>query len=314
MHDLRQLQTLLAVARTGSYTAAADELGYTQSAISYQMRQLQREAGTRLVFQAGRNLLLTQAGQVLVRYAETMTATSRAADQELATLAARGGAMVRLTAFQSVCTTFVPRVISWLEGKDSAPGITVHQAEPTEARTRVRDGEADIGLVGNWENEAVPDGEEAMLRIPLITDRRCVVMRRDHRLATEPDVEFADLAGERWVMERFRDRFMAACTMAGFSPHLTATCDDQMTVQSLVAAGMGITLMNELGLSAHMDSRLIARPLRNWPRRNTYALLWPDLAEVPAVATVLEAVQDAARYLQDAVKVQSPGVGDISQR
>ncbi len=219
--------------------------------------------------------------------------------------------MVRLTTFQSVCMTFIPQIISWLEREEPALRVTVHQAEAAEARARA--GEADVGLVGNWENEPVPDGEEAMCRIPLIADRRCVVIPRDHRLAAQPDVEFTDLADERWVMERFRDRFTAACTVAGFSPHIAATCDDQVTVQSLVAAGMGITLINELGLSAYMDPRLVARPLRNWPRRKTYALLWPDLAKVPAVATVLCAIQDAARHLEDTITVRSPVAGDISR-
>jgi DNA-binding transcriptional LysR family regulator len=298
MFDLRQLQVLVAVAGTGSYTAAAESLGYTQPAVSYQMRRLQRDAGTALVVRAGRGVQLTQAGHALVRHAEAVFGTLRAAQQELATLDARGDALVRIAAFQSSCATLVPRVNTLL--RHTAPGlrISVHQAEPAEARALLRNGEADLGFLCNWDDEPLPEGEESMRRIALMTDRRCAVLRRDHPLAGLPEVDFAKLAGEQWVMESFRDRFAAACTSNGFVPDIAATSDDQVTIQTLVASGFGITLMSELALNAYMDLRLVARPLRNWPLRCTYALLWPDMALVPAVASVLQAVRTVARDLQ----------------
>ena len=298
MLDLRQLQVLMAVADTGSYTAAAESLGYTQPAVSYQMRRLQHEAGTPLVVRTGRGLVLTQAGHALVRHSQTVFGTLRAAQEELATLAARGSALVRITAFQSSCATLIPRVLARLSRSEPGLRTELQQAEPVQARALLRSGEADLGLLANWDNEPLPDGEESMQRIALMTDRRCVVMRRDHPLAAATEVEFADLAGERWVMESFRDRFAAACTNAGFTPRIAATTDDHVTIQALVAAGLGITLMNELALTAHMDLRLVARPLKNWPLRCTYALLWPDMAAVPAVASVLRAVRASARDMQ----------------
>jgi DNA-binding transcriptional LysR family regulator len=297
MLDLRQLQVLLAVAETGSYTAAADSLGYTQPAVSYQMRRLQREAGTPLVARTGRGLLLTQAGQALARHAQAVFGTLHAAQEELATLTARGNALVRIAVFQSCCATLIPLVLARLSRSDPGLRIELHQAEPDQARALVRGGEVDLGLLCNWENEPMPDGEEAMRRIALMTDRRCVVMRRDHPLAGHDQIGFEELAGEQWVMESFRDRFDAACANAGFTPRIAATSDDHVTIQMLVAAGLGITLMNELALTAYMDLRLIAHPLRNWPRRRTYALLWPDVEAVPAVARVVQAIRASARDL-----------------
>src|ERR1700733_15184220 len=98
MFETRELQALIATSRTGSYTAAADMLGYTQPAVSYQMRRLQQEVGTRLRAQVGRGARLTQAGTVLVRHAESVFAAMRAASEELAALAALGGAVVRVKA------------------------------------------------------------------------------------------------------------------------------------------------------------------------------------------------------------------------
>jgi DNA-binding transcriptional LysR family regulator len=297
MLDLRQLQVLVAVADTGSYTAAAESLGYTQPAVSYQMRRLQREAGMPLVVRTGRGLQLTQAGNALVRHAQSVFGTLHAAHEELATLAARGSALVRIAVFQSCCATLVPLLLSRLSRTDPGLRVELHQAEPHQTRALLRSGQVDLGLLCNWEYEPLPDGEESMRRIPLMTDRRCVVMRRGHPLAGLDQVDFAELAEEKWVMESFRDRFDAACANAGFSPRIVATTDDHVTIQMLVASGLGITLSNELALTAHMDLRLVARPLRNWPRRCTYALMWPDMEAVPAVTRVVRAIRVCARDL-----------------
>lgn len=305
MFEFRELQALIAVKRTGSYTAAAEMLGYTQPAVSYQLRRLQQEVGARLVIQTSRGARLTQAGAVLVRHAESAMAAMRAATEELAALAALGGAVVRVEAFQSICSTLIPLALDDLHTQGSGLRIVLHQAEPVEARDRVRHGEADLALLAMWDNEARPENEEPMSRLPLMRDRRCVVMRSDHRLAGLEQIDFADLAAESWVMEGFRDRFITACRENGFVPEIAATADDSMTAQTLVASGLGVTLMNELGLHAYMRPGLVARPLKNWPQRVIYALLWPDMASVPAVAAVVKAVQGAAWGLRDAI----PGSG-----
>jgi DNA-binding transcriptional LysR family regulator len=298
MLDVRQLEVLVEIARTGSHTAAAASLGFTQPAVSYQMRRLQQAVGTPLFTRVGRGLELTPTGQSLVRHADTIFAVLRAADQDIASLVARGGGLVRMVAFQSSCLTLLPDAVTRLAADHPDVHVTVTQAEPVEARHLIRTGEADLGLLCNWENEDLPEGESVMLRIPLMTDRRFVVMRGDHPLAGRPSIGLAELADQRWVMESFRDRFTAACTNLGFQPRISATIDDAIAIQALVAAGLGITLMSEMALRGPSDSTLVHRPLRDWPLRRTYALLWPDMAEVPAVATVLRAIRRSARSAQ----------------
>lgn len=295
--DIHQLRVLAEVARTGSYTGAALSLGYTQPAVSYQMRRLQQAVGAPLVVRVGRGLQLTEAGQTLVRHADAIFSTLRAADQEVASVVARGGGLVRLAAFQSSCVRLVPQVISQLRASHPHVRITVFQAEPNEARNMLRAGEADVGLLCNWANEKLPEGESTMRRLELTRDRRCVLMRDDHPLADRATIDLADLADSAWVMESFRDRFTAACTEAGFEPRIVATVDDALAIQALVAAGHGISLMSELGLSTQVAPHLVYRPLSNWPLRHTYALMWPGMIKVPAVASTLHAIQMAAQAM-----------------
>jgi DNA-binding transcriptional LysR family regulator len=293
--DLQQLRVLAEVARTGSYTAAGAALGYTQPAVSYQMRRLQHAVGAPVVVRVGRGLQLTEIGHTLVQHAETIFAVMRAADQEMASVVARGGGLVRIVAFQSVCTTLLPTVITRMRNVSDRVRIDVVQAEPVEARDLIRTGRADIGILCDWANEDRPGDETTMLRVELLTDRRVALMRDDHPMAGRETIGLGDLADADWVMESFRDRFEAACTNLGFAPHVVATVDDLLAIQSLVAAGLGISLVSELSLYAHLAPPLIYRPVSNWPRRRTYALLWPDMVKVPAVAAVLQEIKSVAR-------------------
>ncbi|MET7694509.1 LysR family transcriptional regulator [Streptomyces sp. NPDC005483] len=293
MLDIHQLK-VLEVARTGSYTAAAASLGFTQPAVSYQMRQLQQAVGVPLVVKAGRGLRLTETGRSLTRHADVIFSALRAADQEVSSLVARGGGLVRMVAFQSSCVTLVPRLITRLRAHHPDVRVTVTQAEPVAARRLVRDGEADIGLLCNWEGEDLPEGEATMRRVELMTDRRCVLMPEDDPLAGHDAVDLASLATRHWVMESFRDRFMAACTNLGFEPRIAATVDDVSALQALVTSRLGISLVSEMALSSYVTPGLVYRPLRQWPLRHTYVLLWPDMATVPAVATVLQGLRRIA--------------------
>ncbi|MFB7780976.1 LysR family transcriptional regulator [Streptomyces bauhiniae] len=297
MLDVHQLKVLTEVARTGSYTAAATSLGYTQPAVSYQMRRLQQAVGTPVVTRIGRGLRLTETGRALVQHADAIFSMLRAADQEVSSLVARGGGLVRMVAFQSSCVTLVPELVARLRVKHSGIRVTVVQAEPVEARHLIRTGEADLGLLCNWESEDLPDGESTMKRVELMTDRRCVLMPEDDPLAGQTDIDLAELVSRDWVMESFRDRFLAACTNLGFEPRIAATVDDVSAIQALVAAGLGISLVSEMALSPYVIPGLAHRPLRHWPRRRTYALLWPDMAAVPAVVTVLNEVRTIAADL-----------------
>ncbi len=298
MLDARQLLVLVHVARTGSYTAAAGALGYSQPAVSYQMRMLERSAGTPLVTHAGRGVRLTEAGRTLARHADVVLAALRTAETELAAISTQGRGQVRLAAFQTSCATLVPAMMDVLRETHSNIDVVLTQIEPPQATAQLRAGDIDMALICDWENEPIPEPDLQLRRVLLMTDRRCVLLPVGHPLAAQPGVDFADLAGERWVIESARDRFLRGCQDAGFEPRIVATADDQVTIQSLVASGVGISLMNELGLATYLDERLTARPLNNWPLRRTYAQIWPDMIGVPAVSALLEALRTAARRVQ----------------
>ncbi|MEV6480267.1 LysR family transcriptional regulator [Streptomyces sp. NPDC051576] len=309
MYDPRQLQVLAEVARTGTYTAAAESLGYTQPAISYQMRMLERTVGAPLVTRRGRGVRLTPAGHALARHADTVLAALRTAESELSVLTSPAGGRIRLAAMQSSCVTLVPRALGALRRTHPELEVTVTQSECHVSHSLLLEGEVELAVMcevaaseptGPAETPAQAAGEGSLTldprlrRIPLLTDRRCVLLPADHPAAARTGVRLADLADERWVLESGRTRFLAACRDAGFAPRIAATADDQLTLHHLVAHRIGLTVLNELAVTAHTDPRVVARPLTDWPTRNVFALLWPDTLGITAAAALLRALRETA--------------------
>ncbi|MEV6028653.1 LysR family transcriptional regulator [Streptomyces sp. NPDC052036] len=297
MLNVHPLRVLAEVARTGSYTAAARALGYTQPAVSYQMRSLERTVGVPLAVRVGRTVQLTAAGRKLAVHADSVLAALRSVESEFERLAAHSADVVRLSAIQSACVAVVPGAMAKLRREQPDIEVTLHQASCPESYRLLRSGEIDLALMcdldvpDEGQQTVVPDAQ--MLRLPLLTDRRCILLPAGHPLADHPTLALEDLAGEQWVLETGRSRFLAKCAKAGFEPKVTATTDDQATIHNLVASGVGIAMMDGLGLAPQRDPQLAIRPLDGWPRRRVYALLWPDMIRVTAISTLLRALRAA---------------------
>src|SRR5262245_58623269 len=108
MLDARRLRALQAVARTGSIAAAADELGYTASAVSQQLSALEREAGADLLVREARGIRLTAAGRLLADRATGILEQLADAESSLEALRNGSGGRLRVAAFSSAATRFVP--------------------------------------------------------------------------------------------------------------------------------------------------------------------------------------------------------------
>src|SRR5919202_5804152 len=112
MLDVRRMRVLREVARRGSFSAAADALSFTQSAVSQQIAALEREAGAVLVERSARGVRLTEAGEAVVRHTDAILAHLGEAEAELEALAGLRGGRLRLAAFESAAATIMPLAIA----------------------------------------------------------------------------------------------------------------------------------------------------------------------------------------------------------
>ena len=258
MLDLRRLHVLRAVAREGTFSAAARALDYTQPAISHHMARLEAEVGTPLLVRTARGVRLTEAGQALVQHTDAVLARLASAEDEIAAIAGLRAGRVRLAAFPSASATFVPAAARVLQDAHDEITVSLIEAEPPEALALLAEGEIDVALAfGYPEAELAPTSDVEVS--PLLDDELVAVLpKRRHTRS----VKLSDLADQTWIAgcERCRAHLLHLAREAGFQPHIAYATDDYVTVQSLVAAGLGVALLPSLALAAHRRDDIIAAP------------------------------------------------------
>lgn len=283
------------VVRSGSYSAAARSLGYTQPAVSQQMRALERSVGIPLFTRAGRSLRLTEAGELLSRRAVGILDELDATQRQVEAIRHLAAGRVRVCTFPSASATIVAAAVTQLNA--SSPGLRVQllEAEPPDSLALLRSGQCDISLAFSYDGADEPD-RNGLSVAPLLDDEMVVVLPVSHRLARRRSIVLAELAGETWIAgcSRCRATFLAACAASGFAPDIAFTTDDNLAMQSLVVAGTGVAVMPSLVLSFLRHPKLVARPLRPAVHRSVAAYTLGDYLRVPATAQMLDALRQVS--------------------
>lgn len=259
MFDVRRLVVLREVVRCGSLSAAAAALNYTTSAVSQQITALERDVGTTLLVRSPSGVRPTTAGSRLLEHAETILAAVAAAERDLERLATGRPGAVRISSFASAAATILPRAIARF--RTLCPDIDVEllPADPADGVAMLSAGDVDAAVITE-----VPGDRPEFPRvhsIPIYDDEFYVVLPANHRLAAAVEVPFGALAGEQWIVSTETGVcpdvrvFEQACRHAGFVPSVTFRAEDYFTVQGLVAADLGVSLVPSLAAygGAHPD-------------------------------------------------------------
>ncbi|MEV5200943.1 LysR family transcriptional regulator [Streptomyces sp. NPDC053720] len=294
MIEARHLRVLRAVAASGSFSAAARELGCTQPAVSQQMKALEASAGTPLLIRTGREMRLTQAGEALVRHASGILAGLTAAEEEVAAIAGLRAGRVRLVSFPSGSSTLVPGALAALRAAHPGTRVSLVEAEPPRSVEMLREGDCDIALAFRYGTSGT-EWDDLVVR-PLLTDRLIGLVPEGHRLSRSAAVDIAELAGESWIAgcPRCRRQLVEVCEASGFTPRIDFATDDYPAVIGLVGAGLGVAVLPELAIESVRPKGARTVTVEPAIEREIVALTLPDLAQVPAVAATLDRLSLAA--------------------
>ncbi|MFC8759486.1 LysR family transcriptional regulator [Streptomyces sp. NPDC057193] len=294
MIEARHLRVLRAVAATGSFSAAARELGCTQPAVSQQMKALESSAGTPLLIRTGREMRLTQAGEVLVRHASGILAGLTAAEEEVAAIAGLRAGRVRLVSFPSGSSTLVPTALAALRAAHPGTRVSLVEAEPPRSIEMLREGDCDVALAFRY-GAGRAEWDDLVVR-PILADRLVGLVPEGHRLADAGSVGIAELADESWIAgcPRCRRQLVDVCEEAGFTPRIDFATDDYPAVVGLVGAGLGVAVLPELAIESVRPKGARTVTVEPAVEREIVALTLPDLAMVPAVAATLDELARAA--------------------
>src|SRR5829696_3716641 len=324
MLDVRRMRVLREVAQRGSFSAAAEALSFTQSAVSQQIAALEREAGVVLVERSARGVRLTEAGEAVVRHADQILGRLAEAEAELEAIAGLRGGRLRMAAFESAAATIMPVAIAAFAKAHPAVELSMTLLEPEESVAALRAGDIDLAVTfgAGKQEDRFGDGVE---HHHLLEDPMYLVLSQDHPLARKRGVRLADLAGEPWIggaPDCECNRMISqACMRFGFDPRIAFETDDYTAVQGFVAAGVGVSLIAELGLRTLRDD-IVVRPLgRDTPVRQIYATALTGYRS-PATVAMIDLLREVgaehavgrALALLDALAEGPAGVNALARR
>ncbi|MDP1848024.1 MAG: LysR substrate-binding domain-containing protein [Solirubrobacteraceae bacterium] len=295
MLDVKRLRVLREVSMRGSFSAAAESLAYTQSAVSQQIAALEREAGTVLVERRARGVHLTEAGRALVAHADVILSRLADAEAELEAIAGMRGGRLRLVSFPTAGATIAPLAIARFRERHPGVEVTLAPREPDEGLECLKSGECDIALT--VEAGFAPISDPAIERHALLVDPMYLCVSASHRVAKKPRIRLADLAEESWILGttgRCPDGVVLerACQAAGFEPRVAFQSDDYYAIQGFVAAGVGVCLIPDLALVAVRDDVVIRCLEGRAPVRHVLAATLAGGFVSPAAAAMLEILRE----------------------
>lgn len=311
MLNVPRLRILREVARRGSFSAAADALSYTQSALSQAVATLESETATELVVRDRRGLRLTPAGETLVAHADAILAQIEAAEADLAATAGVRGGLLRMASFPTAGATLMPVVIARFRSAHPGVALTLAEGEPEEIAPRLRAGEFDLALLFAFPGSRHGLGP-GLERVKLLDDPLHLALRRDHPLADRPTLRLADVADEAWIQTSAASpcarHVVRSCHEAGFEPRVSFESDDYQTVLGLVASGVGVALIPQLALS-NVRPDVVVRALHpRSPVRQVVAATARGSAATPAAAAMIDILRAVARQYAGEAAATAAGV------
>jgi DNA-binding transcriptional LysR family regulator len=258
--EIRHLAALQALATEGSFGRAAARLGYTQSAVSQQIAMLERIVGERLVERPGgpRAISLTEAGELLLRHADSIVSRLQAAQADLQALRAGDLGTLRVGTFQSAGARLLPAIMRRFASAWPGVDVVIGELDDEDMEHALERGEIDVGFV------LLPVTEAPLETHELVHDPYVLVVAADSPFARSPEApSLAEIGGERLIgfkAHRSLEPVEAALRGAGVEPRYAFRSNDNGTVQGLVAAGIANAIMPRLTIDA-ADPRIVVRDL-----------------------------------------------------
>src|SRR3954468_866016 len=296
MLDVKRMRILKEVADRGSFSAAAEALSYTQSAVSQQIAALEREAGTQLVTRGSRGIKLTEAGEALVRHADAILTRLADAEAELEAIAGLRGGGLRLGRFPPAGATLMPLAIATFRNRHPDIELTVRQLEPEDSLPLLKSGELDIALTIEPSTGMDTDGLDITF---LLDDPMFAALPLNHPLANKSRVRLKDLATDAWIGTTDSCSCGALvrnqCIRMGFEPQITFESDDYLAIQGLIAAGVGVALIPTLALTTLRDDIVIRDLGNDAPIRQIAAATLPGAQRSPAARAMLDVLGEVAK-------------------
>lgn len=295
--DLVALRSLEAVHTHGSVVAAAQALGFTPSAISQQIKRLERQSGVDLLERVGRGVILSGPGRVLVEQGARIAADLERLETDLLAHAGEVTGDLSLVGFSTAMRGLIAPAAAELMAEHTGLRIRLCELEPWDAVDAVATGQADVALVHRW-GDVVLEIPEHLDRATVHHDEADVIVRRDHPLATRTRVTPHDLAEERWIATPegtiCRQWLVRMFAGTGRLPRIEHTAMEFASHLELVSAGLGVALVPRLGRAPLPANTTAVRVHDPVPARESLVLWRRSQGSSPAIGALVAALSSSA--------------------
>ena len=303
MLDLKRVRVLSEVVRQGSFSAAADSLHLSQSAVSQQVATLEREVGMSLLERTRNGPKLNHAGRVLVGHAEAALARLEEAEHELKAIAGLTGGELRVASFPSASATLLTQALGEFRARFPDVRLSVTEAEPEDSLPRLLAAEIDLAIVFDYPMLPSSEEERDINRVLLLTESMYLALPHGHPLAKAETVRLSDLADGAWLCgvcpSSCGDVVKQACRAAGFDPQIAFESDEYQVLQAYVAAGLGFTLLPDLALPALRPDLVVRPTVPEAPKRRVWAATRAEGARSAATEAMVEVLREVGERFAD---------------
>lgn len=297
MLDVKRMRVLREVIARGSFSAAADSLHLSQSAVSQQVAALEKEVGMQLLERTSDGPKLTSAGETLMGHADAVICRLEEAERELTEIAGLEGGRVRVVSFPSASATVVTRAVGIFRQRFPAIELELGESEPEVSLPELRAGDYDIALTFDFTAHPSDPGRD-LERSLLLEESIWVALPPGHPLAASDSVKLADLAEEDWLCGRSgscREYVARLCQDAGFEPNISFDSDDYQVLKGLVSAGLGVTMLPELALADGAPGTELRPIADRHTTRRVWAVTREGASRSPATEAMLGVLVEAGQ-------------------
>jgi DNA-binding transcriptional LysR family regulator len=293
MLNLSRLHLLSELAVLGTIAKVAEAVNLTRPAVSQQLAILEQETGAVLFERSGRGVRLTLAGESLVARSAKVLDLVNEIEADLASAKGAVAGEVRISAFGSVATTFIPAVFEDLLREFPQLDLRFEELEPGESLKAAAAKQVDLALV---DDSISAEALSSMLYFrPVYEDHFSVVMAANHRLAKEASIQVSELSSENWAINRnaqtYKAQIVNACHEAGYTPRVVASCRNMAATLEMVRTGYVVTVLPALALrAAAADPAFAVVPVAPLMVRRIFVAMVQGTFRRPAIAAVLRAL------------------------
>ena len=289
--DTKKWEALLTAVEQGSFTKAAERLGYTQSGLTHMMHALEKEVGFPLLIRDRYGVRLTAAGERLLPTVREFQQVSKRLEHQISLVGNQKRENIRVAAYSSICMHWLPAVVSSFRRDYPGISVDIRMGSVDEMYTWLQEDKVDLSFVSNQHREGFD-------WVPLWDDPLLAILPPDYPIGSRAVFPVSEFDGREFLMpsQGFDYDILPIFRSAGVSPDIRDTSVDDGTVISMVELGLGYSILSALILRGRQDN-IISRPLEGGAHR-ALGITLPSLKQAtPILHQFIAYAQETVRAI-----------------